>query len=259
LMNVAKHAQCREAAVSLARCNGELCIQVQDRGVGFDPEALAADGSSMIVASKFGLFSIRERMRALGGSFQLDSVPGRGTTAILTLPLGGGAAAETLRVMREASCVQGQKTELTNASRITDHASRIRVLLVDDHAMVRQGLRSVLETYADVDVVGEAADGDEAVALAERWRPAVVVMDINMPKMNGVEATACIKARFPGMVVIGLSVNAGGGNQEAMTSAGAALLLTKEAAVDQLYQAIQDVLSEKRSERRSVEQESFER
>ena len=125
---------------------------------------------------------------------------------------------------------------------MTSHASHIRVLLVDDHAMVRQGLRSVLESYADVDVVGEAADGEAAIADAERFRPSVVIMDINMPRMNGIEATARIKARFPETVIIGLSVNAGG-SQEAMIAAGASALLTKEAAVDELYHSIQTVLS----------------
>lgn len=121
----------------------------------------------------------------------------------------------------------------------------IRVLLVDDHAMVRQGLRTVLDGYADLAVVGEAANGQDAVALAETLNPAVVVMDINMPQMNGIEATAAIKGRSPDTIVIGLSVNAQGDNQQAMTAAGASMLLTKEAAVDELYRSIQDLLLSK--------------
>jgi CheY-like chemotaxis protein len=64
-------------------------------------------------------------------------------------------------------------------------------------------------------------------------------MDINMPKMNGIDATAEIRAQFPNIVIIGLSVNAGGENEKAMKTAGAAMLITKEAAVEQLYGAIQ--------------------
>jgi len=70
--------------------------------------------------------------------------------------------------------------------------------------------------------------------------PAVVVMDINMPKMNGIEATAHLKARYPDLTIIGLSVNAGEENQQAMKKAGATALITKEAAVDQLYAAIRE-------------------
>lgn len=121
----------------------------------------------------------------------------------------------------------------------------IRVLLVDDHSMVRQGLRSLLEGYSDIEVVGEAADGQESLACVEHLRPSVVVMDLNMPKMNGVDATAAIKSQYPETIVLGLSVNAGHDNYAAMTQAGASALLTKEAAVDQLYDLIHQALTAK--------------
>ena len=114
----------------------------------------------------------------------------------------------------------------------------VPVLLVDDHAMIRQGLRAVLEAYADLHVVGEAPDGVEAVKLAEELGPQVVVMDINMPRMNGIEATTQIKARWPDTRVIGISVNTGDGNSDAMKRAGAAIVLPKDTAVDQLHDAI---------------------
>ena len=101
----------------------------------------------------------------------------------------------------------------------------------------------MLESYADVEVVGEACDGEEALVCTEQLNPAVVVMDINMPKMNGIEATAHLKARYPDLTIIGLSVNAGEENQQAMKKAGATSLITKEAAVDQLYAAIQETAS----------------
>jgi DNA-binding NarL/FixJ family response regulator len=123
----------------------------------------------------------------------------------------------------------------------------VQVLLVDDHAMVRQGLRSVLESYADVEVVGEAWDGLEAVNAVDQLRPAVVVMDINMPRMNGIDATARIKARYPGTIIIGLSVNAGMSNQEAMKRAGGATLIAKEAAVERLYDSIHEAVESNKS------------
>jgi DNA-binding NarL/FixJ family response regulator len=96
----------------------------------------------------------------------------------------------------------------------------------------------MLGGYEDVEIVGEAWDGQEAVQAVDQLRPGVVVMDINMPKMSGIDATAQIKARHPETIVIGLSVNAGGENQEAMMKAGATLLMSKEAAVDQLHEMI---------------------
>ena len=114
----------------------------------------------------------------------------------------------------------------------------VQVLLVDDHAMVRQGLRSILDAYDDLHVIAEAQDGVEAVKLVEDLRPRVVVMDINMPRMNGIDATTHIKTHWPETTVIGISVNARDGNSEAMKRAGAATVLPKDTAVDQLHDAI---------------------
>ncbi len=232
LMNALKYAGSTEVVVQVQQCENRLYIEVCDDGVGFD---LAADAVTT-TTSKFGLFNIRERMRALGGSFDIQSSSGQGTTATLSLPLG--------EVRGKGLGVRGEEPKVQkDPSPLTPHPSRVRVLLVDDHAMVRQGLRTVLDSYADIEVVGEAWDGQEAAAGTDRLHPAVVVMDINMPKMNGIEATAHIKARHPEVIVIGLSVNAGGENEMAMRNAGAAMLLTKEAAVDELHSAIREALA----------------
>jgi DNA-binding NarL/FixJ family response regulator len=100
-----------------------------------------------------------------------------------------------------------------------------------------------LTSYPDIEIVAEAADGLEAVSVVEEHRPNVVIMDINMPKMDGIEATARIKARYPHIAIVGLSVNTGREKQEAMLKAGAAVLLTKEAAVEQLYDVIQNTMT----------------
>ena len=116
------------------------------------------------------------------------------------------------------------------------------ILIVDDHARVRQELRSLLESYDDVHIAGEASDGREAVRLTEQLQPDIVLMDINMPKMNGIEAMREIAARYPTITIIGLSVNTTGDNHQAMTRAGAATLLAKETAVDHLYDAIRELV-----------------
>jgi CheY-like chemotaxis protein len=238
LINSSKHAGTGNARVTMERGDGNVRIIVGDDGGGFDLAAAAiTTASGGTTASKFGLFSIRERMRALGGSFHIESSPGQGTTATLLLPLAAkpSAAKEpwTGEHERRKGAAIPDKSPLS-----TVHSSLIRVLLVDDHAMVRQGLRSVLDAYADMQVVGEARDGIEAVKLVEELRPRVVVMDINMPNMNGIDATTRIKAQWPETTIIGISVNSGGDNSAAMQRAGAVTLLTKEAAVEQLHDII---------------------
>jgi DNA-binding NarL/FixJ family response regulator len=121
------------------------------------------------------------------------------------------------------------------------------VLLVDDHIMVRQGLRAVLNAYPDIELVGEAGNGAEAIQLADQLHPAVVLMDINMPKMNGIEATKDIMIHHPEMIIIALSVNAAENDHEATRRAGAVQLITKEAAVEQLYDAIQKAIKRKKT------------
>jgi DNA-binding NarL/FixJ family response regulator len=112
------------------------------------------------------------------------------------------------------------------------------VLLVDDHALVRNGLSSVLRYHTELQVVGEAADGQEAVALAAALKPDVVIMDVNMPRMDGVEASKRIKRDLPGTVVIGLSMHEGGHHESAMRESGAAAYLTKDSAAERLIETI---------------------
>ncbi|HET6676305.1 MAG TPA: response regulator [Nitrospiraceae bacterium] len=244
LMNAWKHAGTTETAVVLEQTDDRLRIIVSDQGVGFDLAAVAVTEPTGGLSSKFGLFSIKERMRSLGGSLELKSAPGEGTIATLTLPLRSGVDVITEKTLGAHHLAPVRKHDAPYSShRGPQHSglqqnAKIRVLLVDDHAMVRQGLRAVLEGYEDVQVVGEAVDGRDAVRLAEQLRPGIVVMDINMPKMNGIEATQEITARYPNIIVIGLSVNADDDNHRAMTRAGAATLLTKEAAVGQIYETM---------------------
>lgn len=246
LINAAKHAKSKGATVRMTQENQALRIEVQDQGTGFDPLATASPDTSTAHSSKFGLFSIRERMTALGGTFEIQSAPGEGTTAILELPR--AEVAEALHTSSARATTGLSAFLAASGLPSTDHGAGlghpriVRVLLVDDHAMMLQGLRSVLSVYSDVQIVGEAQDGEEAIALVHNLRPSVVVMDINMPKLNGIEATTYIKSHYPEIKVIGLSVNAGRENQEAMMQAGATSLITKEAAVDQLYRAIQEVM-----------------
>ncbi len=115
----------------------------------------------------------------------------------------------------------------------------IRVLLVDDHAMVRQGLRSYLSTYyRDIEVVGDAGSGEEALQAVHTLSPSVVVMDINMPGLNGIEATARIKQTHPHVGVVGLSMHVDEDYRRAMTTAGATALISKGAVLEDLYDAI---------------------
>ena len=120
---------------------------------------------------------------------------------------------------------------------------KIRVLLVDDHSLVRQGLRSVLEAYDDIEVVGEAGDGEAAVLSAARLEPTAVVMDINMSKMDGITATRLIKKQNPEIAVVCVSVRKKDYELYAMEKVGAFKIISKDTAVTELYGAIQEAVA----------------
>ncbi len=116
----------------------------------------------------------------------------------------------------------------------------IRVVIVDDHLMVREGLKTLLSTAPDIDVVGEAANGAEAVELMPVVHPDVVLMDIVMPVMNGADATARIKKASPSVQVIALTSYAEGELVEQTLQAGAISYLLKDSRSEALTQAIRD-------------------
>src|SRR6476620_827994 len=115
----------------------------------------------------------------------------------------------------------------------------IRVLLVDDHAMVRQGMRCTLEVYPSLEVVGEASDGAEVLAWIEKVQPTAVVMDMGMPKMDGIAATRLIKTQYPQIAVVGLTHDLKDYTSYSMKKAGAFEVVDKKNAVMELDGAIQ--------------------
>ena len=120
----------------------------------------------------------------------------------------------------------------------------VRILIADDHAVVREGLRMILEATGDMTVVGEALDGRDAIEKAATLRPDVIIMDISMPEMNGIEATRIICERLPMVKIIILSMHHTNEHIFRAIQAGARAYLLKESAGASVATAIQAVMKE---------------
>jgi PAS domain S-box-containing protein len=230
LFNVVKHANTRSAVLNLRRFDSSLQITVSDQGIGFDPSALSTVGEG---GRGYGLFGIRERIEFLGGKLEVQSSPGQGSRFVLSLPI-------------TPSVTMGEEPEKTLAlseedlppSIYANPEPKIRVLLADDHAIVRQGIAKLFANETDIEVIGQAVDGQEAVELTASLLPDVILMDASMPKLSGVEATRAIRNQFPEIRIIGLSMFEDAERAQAMRDAGAVDYLTKSGQADALINAI---------------------
>jgi PAS domain S-box-containing protein len=226
LFNVVKHARVPEARLRLQRLRGGIWLTISDQGQGFDPRALGQ-------AEGFGLLSIRERIELLGGRMKVRSAPGRGSTFLIAVP--DGRQPED---GRQATVGVGPRAYPTPVTAGSHGGLPLRVLLVDDHKIMREGLATLLNEQSDLEVVGQAGNGREAVELANRLRPDVIVMDAAMPLMAGDEATRQIKGQWPHIRIVALSMFEEADLSEAMYRAGAERYLLKTGPSDELLAAI---------------------
>lgn len=120
---------------------------------------------------------------------------------------------------------------------------KMRILLAEDHKVVREGTRRLLESQPDFEVVGEASDGIEAVELARKLKPEIIIMDVSMPRLNGIEATRQIKAIYPNIAILPLTGYDDDEYVFALLEAGAAGYLLKDSSGEELIEAIRQVMT----------------
>jgi two-component system response regulator NreC len=120
-------------------------------------------------------------------------------------------------------------------------SDRVKILLADDHTIVRQGLKLILSAHSDLEVVGEAANGREAVELAEKLRPDIVLMDVQMPELNGIDATKKMVAANPRIRILVLSMHKESVYVREILKAGARGYILKDAIDTELLNAVRSV------------------
>src|SRR5690625_353350 len=234
LINIIKHADVNRADVVIRTSERYICIDVIDEGKGFDASIVSKHSPSL------GLRGIREKLELLKGEMKIESEPGKGSHFSLRVPI-----IEQIHSIKEGDVETriveeaGQRSN-KQTSRQSD-SSTITVLVVDDHQIMRSGLIRMLEEAEDITIIGEANDGQEAVEFVRNRQPDVIIMDISMPKMSGIEATQTIMKEFPWIQIVGLSMHVEGEYKRLMKEAGATDLLNKAGPVEQLLTVIRSV------------------
>jgi PAS domain S-box-containing protein len=230
LFNAVKHAHVDRIDVNLALAPGDtIQIQVTDEGVGFDPNVTFDTNEHQ---AGLGLFSIQERLSLLGGHLDIQSTPGKGARFSLTLP-------RTDLLTLTADLAEAQRDGAGGQERLaydsaTGAPTSLRILIADDHPVARTGLRELFSKRPPLQVVGEAANGVEAISQAIALQPDVVVMDVSMPEMNGIEATREIHSTLPHIQIVGLSTHGDENTERLMREAGAVAYFTKNEGTDRL-------------------------
>ena len=176
--------------------------------------------------NSFGLAGMRERVALLGGKFEITSRLRRGTKISVELPV---------RTVQQERPVAGASRE-----RITGMA-KIRIFLTDDHTLFRQGIKTLIDSEPDMEIVGEAANAIEAIALAAEVRPDVVLMDIGMPGLSSFEATRQIRKNRPETKVLFLTMYDDEDYLVECMEVGAAGYVLKDSPALQLLNAVREV------------------
>jgi PAS domain S-box-containing protein len=236
LFNAVKHASVARVDLRLAMdADDQLRITVTDAGVGFEPDMLA---SRPTIEGGLGLRGIGERLALFGGHMQIDSAPGQG--ARFPLLVARGPLKTTVPL--DADALPGASVPIATGPGAGPRP--LRILLVDDHATVRRALHEVLAEQAAFLIVGEAVDGVEAIEKARALAPDAIIMDVSMPRLDGLEATRRIHADLPQVRIFGLSTQEESERPHAIEDAGADGYFSKGVGLTRLVERLRMVHAE---------------
>lgn len=236
LTNVHRYSGSSDAKIKISIDGKNLRLEVADSGTG--PHA-GMDSSSIDGTTPLGVGipGMRERLRQLGGQLDVDFGKS-GTTVVATLPI-------TKRIVAPSAETGEIAIDRPPLTINVDTNSRKRILIADDHELMRRGVRGLIESHREWAVCGEAVEGREAVQKARELRPDLVIMDINMPRLNGLEAAKQIRQENPSVKMLFFSVHESAQVVLEVLNVGGEGYLAKSRAGSDLEAAVRTVLGGK--------------
>lgn len=236
LTNVHRYSKSSKAVVRIKATGDEIKLEIQDFGKGMKvPKCDSANpvGERLGV----GIQGMTERMRQLGGKLEIISSPNRGTLVVATMPLTG-------QVVQVSSGVDSSSLNAgSELAEPTGGTLRTRILIADDHEMVRRGVRNTLQTERDLEICGEAIDGQDAVEKAKTLQPDLVILDINMPSLNGLVVLRQILRYRPKTKILVFSVHDSDQTIQEVRAAGAHGFISKGKDAQDLLRVIREILN----------------
>lgn len=232
LLNVVEHSGVKSAELlGSVSHQGLLQFRVVDHGQGFDPKHAESCGHP---DGKFGLLGIQERLGLIGGLAKVISEPGQGTTVELTAPATFNPQSNASQEAFKSPVASGPPSKAPR---------HLRVMVADDHKLFREGLISLLSQEPYLNIVGESGDGQQAIELARQLHPDIMIVDVSMPKVNGVQVAAVLSKEQPQLRIVGLSMHERDDMALAMRNAGAIAYCSKSAPVEVLVHILRDAAS----------------
>jgi CheY-like chemotaxis protein len=234
LANVHRHSGSQSVSIRLSVEEESVRLEIEDKGKGIPAEDLTKQGAAPLGV---GIQGMRERMRQLSGTLEIASRPGSGTRVIATVPLSAN------RFEQPEVPAGSEMADYDDSNGAAGNVAR-RVLIADDHEMLREGIRRVLQQNRNWIVCGEAANGKEAVDRAVALHPDLVILDLSMPVLNGLDALKQIRLKCPQTKVLIFSVNNSEHMVREVRTAGAHGYLCKSNAAQDLLETLKTLFEE---------------
>jgi two-component system NarL family sensor kinase len=240
LTNVHRYSESPRALVRLQNTADMIKIEIQDFGKGMESSKTSSANESV---GRFGvgIQGMTERIRQLGGKLVISSGPHRGTLVAATIPL----SSETVMPAQQASSglILSSSALGTELAGPVEGTLRKRILIADDHEMIRRGVRNTLQTQSDMEICGEAVNGQEAVDKVKALQPDLVILDINMPVLNGMVAVRQILRYRPQTKILVFSVHDSDQTVQEVHAAGAHGFISKGKDAQHLLRVVRDALN----------------